>query len=276
MTLETCPLCKGTGWKLVQRGLEDSVRPETGTFAVACDCRAGDRAAQQMERVRVPSRYEHCDFESFVTELADGARYTPEAVRSLKQAKLVAQAFAQEYPGGNDAGLLLIGSAGIGKTHLAIAALKELVRRGHAGLFCDYRDLLKQIQDSYNPDSPASEMAILEPVLRTEVLVIDDLGASKPSAWALETVGYILNTRYNERRVSLLTTNYLDAPAPGPAGPPEPVRMPSRQPIPSHEDTLADRIGHRMRSRLFEMCRTVEIFAPDFRREVRRAGHARA
>ena len=267
-----CPVCKGTGWKLVERELEDSARPVTGTFAVACDCRAGERAAQQMERVRIPRRYEHCDFESFVTELADGARYTPEAVRSLKQAKLIAQAFAQEYPGGTDAGLLLIGSAGVGKTHLAVAALKELVRRGHPGLFCDYRDLLKQIQDSYNPDSPASEMAILEPVLKTEVLVIDDLGASKPSAWALETVGYILNTRYNEQRVTLLTTNYLD----GPVAPEEPVRLPSGRAVAAREDTLADRIGHRMRSRLFEMCRSVEVFAPDFRREVRRAGHARA
>lgn len=272
MASETCPVCKGTGWKLVERGLEDFARPAAGTFAVACDCRAGDRAAQQMERARIPRRYEHCDFESFVTDLADGARYTPEAVRSLKQAKLVAQAFVRDYPGGTDAGLLVIGSAGVGKTHLAVAALKELVRRGHAGLFSDYRDLLKQIQDSYNPDSAVSEMAILEPVLKTEVLVIDDLGASKPSAWALDTVGHILNTRYNERRVTLLTTNYLDASA----APPEPVRLPSGQAVAVREDTLADRIGHRMRSRLFEMCRSVEVFAPDFRREVRRAGHARA
>lgn len=272
MASETCPVCKGTGWKLVARELEDSARPATGTFAVVCDCRAGDRAAQQMERVRIPRRYEHCDFESFITELADGARYTPEAVHSLKQAKLIAQAFARDFPGGSDAGLLVMGGPGVGKTHLAVAALRELVRRGHQGLFCDYGELLKQIQDSYNAESQVTEMAILEPVLKTEVLVIDDLGASKPSAWALETVGYILNTRYNEQRVTLLTTNYLD----GPATPEEPSRLPSGRVVAVRKDTLSERIGERMRSRLYEMCRTVELVAPDFRREVRRAGHARA
>jgi DNA replication protein DnaC len=272
MTLEACPVCKGTGWKLVQRELEDSARPAAGTFAVACDCRAGDRAAQHMERARIPRRYEHCDFESFVTDLADGLRYTPEAVRSLKQAKLIAQAFARDYPGGSDTGLLFIGGPGVGKTHLAVAALRELVRRGHPGLFCDYGELLKQIQDSYNAESQATEMAILEPVLKTEVLVIDDLGASKPSAWALETVGYILNARYNEQRVTLLTTNYVD----GPAAPEEPVRLPSGRTLAIRKDTLSERIGERMRSRLYEMCRAVELVAPDFRREVRRAGQARA
>ena len=55
-----------------------------------------------------------------------------------------------------------------------------------------------------------------------EVLLLDDLGASKPSAWALETIGHILTTRYNEKRVTLLTTNYLDAPD-FVAAPPQPI-----------------------------------------------------
>jgi DNA replication protein DnaC len=270
MQKEACQTCKGTGWKLVRREVDGAGRAAAGTFAVPCDCVAGDRAARQMHRARIPRRYEHCDFENFVTELADGARYTFDAVRSLQQAKLITQGFAKDYPAGTDTGLLLMGSAGVGKTHLAVAALRELVRRGHAGLFCDYRDLLKQIQDSYNSESQVTEMGILEPILKVEVVLLDDLGASKPSAWVLDTLGHILNTRYNERRVTLLTTNYLDAAA----ALSEPVRLPSRQVVPAREDTLADRIGQRMRSRLYEMCRTLEVFAPDFRREVRQAGRA--
>ena len=54
-------------------------------------------------------------------------------------------------------------------------------------------------------------MGVLEPVLQTEILVLDDVGSSKPSLWALETVGHVLNTRYNEKRVTLLTTNFLDS-----------------------------------------------------------------
>ncbi len=111
---------------------------------------------------------------------------------------------------------LLMGPCGAGKTHLAVAALRQIVLRGHTGLFYDYRELLKEIQGSYNPESQTSELGVLEPVLTADVLLLDDLGASKPSPWALETVGHILNSRYNERRITLLTTNYLDTAGPAP------------------------------------------------------------
>jgi DNA replication protein DnaC len=185
---------------------------------------------------------------------------------------MLAQGFVRDYPGSAEKGLLLMGPSGVGKTHLAVASLKELIRRGHAGLFCDYRELLKEIQASYNPASESTEMGILEPVRTAEVLVMDDLGASKPSAWVLDIIGLVLNARYNERRVTILTTNYFDEvpniePAP---------RLPGGQRVAVREDSLGDRIGARMRSRLYEMCRTVEVFAPDFRREVRSVGRAHA
>ena len=182
------------------------------------------------------------------------------------------QGFVRDYPGAAEKGLLLMGPSGVGKTHLGVAALKELIRRGHGGLFCDYRELLKEIQASYNPASESTEMGILEPIRSVEILVLDDLGASKPSAWVLDIIGLVLNARYNERRVTILTSNYFDEPTGGA----EPVRSPTGQRVALREDTLADRIGARMRSRLFEMCRTVEVSAPDFRREVRQAGRARA
>jgi DNA replication protein DnaC len=170
----------------------------------------------------------------------------------------------------------LMGSCGTGKTHLVVSALRQLAERGHTVLFYDYRELLKEIQGSYNSESQSTELGVLEPVLTAEVLLLDDLGASKPSPWALETVGHILNTRYNERRITLLTTNYLDAP-PTAAPPTTAPRLPSGQSVaPAREDLLADRLGMRIRSRLYEMCRTVELFAPDYRREVRQAGRVRS
>jgi DNA replication protein DnaC len=105
-----------------------------------------------------------------------------------------------------------------------------------------------------------------------EVLVLDDLGASKPSAWVLDIIGLVLNARYNERRVTILTTNYFDE---APSAEPVPRAL-GGQRVVVREDAIADRIGARMRSRLYEMCRTVEVFAPDFRREVRQTGRARA
>ncbi|MBZ5527911.1 MAG: ATP-binding protein [Acidobacteriia bacterium] len=274
MALENCTLCQGTGWKVLPR--KDG---SAGKMAVPCDCGMEDRAARVFERAHIPKRYEHCDFESFVTDLSDERSYTPAAARALKDAKMQAEGFSKNYPGSGESGLLLMGNAGAGKTHLAIAILRELLQRGHSGYFCEYGKLLREIQNSYNASSEATEMSILEPVLKTEVLVIDDLGVIKPSDWVRDVIGFILNTRYadasrdlSHTRCTIITTNYLDEPRDKPA----PARDPGGRNVVVREDTLADRIGVRTRSRLYEMCRTVQLQVPDFRREVRQAGRARA
>ncbi|HXN24475.1 MAG TPA: ATP-binding protein [Candidatus Dormibacteraeota bacterium] len=265
-----CSQCRGTGYRTQTMnlfGVEARV-------AVPCDCGEGQRAARQLQRARIPRRYEHCDFDNFDTGLYESEPQATAWNRSLEQAKLVVEAFARDYPAGSEAGLLLMGPCGVGKTHLGVATLKQLAKRGHQCLFYDYRELLKEIQASYNPENGATEMRVLEPVLSAEVLLLDDMGASKPSPWALDTLGHILNSRYNEKRVTLITTNYLEGSAANPA---EPTRQPSGERLSvAREDTLGERVGQRIRSRLYEMCRAVEVLAPDYRREVRQAGRARA
>jgi DNA replication protein DnaC len=302
MAQRGCPHCGGTGWKVVEGDVvldpaaarvpageaeqaeADGVkrfvvsgRPGFSQglprVAVRCDCAEGDRIARILARARVPRRYEHCDFSNFDTDLYEAVPQSASWNRSLEQAKVVVEGFARDFPVGTESGLLLMGPCGAGKTHLAVAALKQVALRGHDALFYDYRELLKEIQASYNPVSQSTEMGVLEPVLTAELLLLDDLGASKPSAWALDTVGYILNTRYNEKRLTLLTTNYLDSSGGAASAP----RLPSGTTVAAaREDELADRVGHRIRSRLYEMCRTVEIIAPDFRKEVRQAGRVRS
>lgn len=249
-------------------------------WAVPCDCTTGNKAERVLAKARVPDRYRHCDFENFETdnEIENASREQLAAWnRSLAQAKLIVQRFAEEFSPvremQSDQGLLLMGPCGAGKTHLAVAALKEIVQRGHSGLFYDYRELLKEIQDSYNAESQSTEMSVLDPVLKAEVLVLDDFGASKPSDWVRDTVGHILNSRYNEKRVTILTTNFLDsdsAIAPAPAARVAGMRSPMT------DDTLTERVGKRIRSRLYEMCRTIEISAPDYRKEIRNISRFRA
>ena len=288
MAQPDCQMCGGTGWKTVERIAEDEKlkrvsweKPVEGTnttrrvWAVPCDCTGIDRAARTISRARIPRRYEHCDFDNFDTDLYEGSGDTIKWNRSLAQAKLVVESFAREFPAGTETGLLLMGTAGCGKTHLAVAALRQLVVRGHTGLFYDYRELLKEIQSSYNPDSQTNEFDVLEPVLSAELLLIDDLGSSKSSDWVRETVGHILNTRYNEKRITLLTTNFLDGPENEIA--PEPMDSHfKRAAAATRDDTLSDRLGTRVRSRLLEMCLTIEVKAPDYRREVRQAGRVRS
>ena len=266
----------------------DAARASKGRWAVPCDCTGKDRTSRILSRARIPNRYEHCDFENFDKDLYDTLPDCHAWNRSLETAKMVVEAFARDYPAVPGTGLLIMGPCGAGKTHLAVAALKQIVLRGYTGLFYDYRELLKEIQGSYNPESQSSELGVLEPVLTADVLLLDDLGANKPSPWAMETVGHILNSRYNEKRVTLLTTNYLDTgpasitsaiPASAPTSMPASRRsfLPSGQAVAgAREENLTDRLGMRVRSRLYEMCRTVELFAPDYRREVRQAGRVRS
>ncbi len=249
---EVCSICGGSGLRVVQ---------ENGRqFAQDCACRIERRAERMLSRAHIPKRYEHCRLENYDTDL-------PYSHRSQGVALLTARKFIEGYPletAGR--GLLLTGSIGVGKTHLAVGILQALVaERGATGLFYDYRDLLKQVQNSYNRQVSATELEILAPVFEAEVLVLDELGASKPTDWVWDTVAHILNTRYNDRRTTIITTNYANA---GPLGIESGPRGVMR------EETLGDRIGERMRSRLQEMCVVVEMQGEDFRQKVKRASFA--
>jgi DNA replication protein DnaC len=237
-------------------------RPDGARVVEACECQAAERAGRLLRRAGIPARYEHCSLESY-----DAGYFGADP--SLAKAFMMAQHFVGDYPvTTKGTGLLLIGSVGVGKTHLAVAILKALIaEKSVRGLFCDYRDLLKQIQHSYNPQVATTEMEILTPVFDAEVLVLDELGATKPSDWVWDTVALILNTRYNNNRTTIITTNLPDLPPGGSTG-----RAAKEQAGSSaREPTLGDRIGEPMRSRLAEMCFVVEMGGEDFRRSVRRA-----
>jgi len=254
--VEVCSVCEGSGLRIVE---EDGRR-----VARACECRVERRTARMLERARIPKRYEHCSLDNYESGLRGSHR-------SLAAAHMRARGFVEEFPvetGGT--GLLLTGSIGVGKTHLAVGILKALLtERGAGGLFYDYRDLLKQVQNSYNQSVAATELEILRPVFEAEVLVLDELGAAKPSDWVWDTVAHILNTRYNDRRTTIITTNYANA---GPLGTEPGTNGSARAAM--REETLGDRIGERMRSRLLEMCVVVEMQGEDFRQKVKRASFA--
>ncbi len=241
---EQCSLCNGTGWKPVET--------ETGTRVARCDCRLQNRPQGLLAGARIPKRYEHCELSNFEF---DGPH------RDLATARMAACRFVEEYPL-DKTGLLLTGSIGVGKTHLAVGIVRELILgKGVACLFYDYRELLKQIQNSYNDSVKMTELDVLRPVFDAEVLVLDELGAVKPTEWVWDTVSLILNTRYNDNRTTIITTNFDDKPAGATTGPRGAM----------HSETLGDRIGERMRSRLHEMCRIVKMEGQDFRQTLRSA-----
>ena len=211
-----------------------------------------------MEHAQIPPRFRQCSFEEF---------YAPSDNSTLQMALVKARGFAEHYPM-VEKGLLFMGNPGVGKTHLTVAILRQLMlQKGVECLFCSFPDLLEQLQESYDPVALRTKAEILNPILDTEVVAIDDLGARRVTDWVEDTVTYILNHRYNQKKPTLLTSNLPDDPAEAS------TRSPSGKVRVS--DTLVDRIGVRVYSRLFEMCEKVPIHAKDFRQEVRVHHHER-
>jgi DNA replication protein DnaC len=244
---QTCPICGGTGWKTIERGKERQ--------AVRCDCRVQDRGSRLLAAAHIPARYEHCGLSNFNTE---GDR------ESLQEALRIATQFVENYPV-EKKGLLFLGRPGVGKTHLGIAILKSLVHKGIPCRFVDYRELLKEVQHSYNQTVQTTELELLQPVLETEVVLLDELGAIRTSQWVWDTVAHILNTRYSENRTTLITTNFEDRAEMALEEEERGEHFTDAERA-MRGETLADRIGGAMWSRLHEMCKPVDMIASDYRR----------
>jgi DNA replication protein DnaC len=223
-----CELCDDTGWKAIAT---DGVRR-----VVRCECWREVQTRRLFDEARIPPRYRACSFESF-------RLYSNEKlVNAVKKVRR----FVDQFPR-VEKGFCLIGPHGVGKTHLAVATLRATLAAGNQGLFYEVSDLLRVIRNTYNPVTKTAEMEILQPLLTAQLLVLDDVGKEKTSEWVEETMTFIVNSRYNQRLVTIFTSNYEDTPD---------INV---------LDSLRVRVGSRMYSRMHEMCDFIEYGGADYR-----------
>jgi DNA replication protein DnaC len=240
-----CVHCGGTGWKIVERdGMSGAAR---------CECFSTGRNDGLRDKARIPPNYEFATLDSFVLP-----QDNPTARSGLGIALRQAMGFARDFPAVAPPGLLFVGEPGTGKTHLAVGVMRALIEKGHECVFFDYQNLLDRIRASYDSSSGTTDREAYGTALDADVLVLDDLGAHRVTEWVEDTVTSIITYRCNHRKPLIATTNLPDPDVTG-----KMVEYTGAGGVAVYKKTLAEAIGTRARSRLFEMCKVIRMPATE-------------
>jgi DNA replication protein DnaC len=218
---ETCPICKGTG--LVREDVPVG-HPDFGKL-FPCVCQQASYRSREVARLRTLGNleaYAHKTFTTFeidYTILEPSEAHLRQIFRDLSEARRQSLSEAQRraaktaaeialrYAEAPDGWLLFEGGYGTGKTHLAAAIANAVIERGAPVLFITAPDLLDHLRGAFGPNSESAYDELFERIRRAPLLVLDDLGAESPTAWAVEKLYQLFNDRHRYRLPTVVTTN---------------------------------------------------------------------
>lgn len=250
---ERCPECRGARYVMkVVEGYD---------VAVPCECASLVSRIGAFNGAQIPAGY--ADKRLSPLGPSDVHGFSDRGLESLKRAKAAVNRYRISLNTGEMKGLLLIGGLGLGKTHLVCGLLSFLaLERGIHCRFVDYHELMARIRATFDDragEDRASE--IIEALVQTPVLAIDDLGKGQGTNWELSVLDQIVTRRYNARRIILATTNYLPEELLERRGPQGLVERRRRD----LGECLEERIGERLVSRLRAACDFHLLEGSDYR-----------
>jgi DNA replication protein DnaC len=230
-----CSLCNDTGWKIVDKDGRE--------FAQKCECQTVEIYKTVGQKSNIPQRFLGYELNSYMPQ---------DENPSQKKAKKVVRKFIDDFPSVKDQkGLLLQGPVGVGKTRLLCSIANALIIKFKAIdiYYIDWNDLVREMRsgESHATRDFFSINELINKLIAADLLLFDELGASKLSEWVQDNVYHIFNKRYNNQKLTVCATNYPDKPI-------------------NNQETLAQRIGTRIRSRLYEMTEVYEIKGTDYRK----------
>lgn len=244
-----CPACEGENFEY----LEDD---RGYSYVRRCRvCGPLDKRIAAFNSATIPRKYtSNTTFDQFSYVDSNGRK-----LGNLERVHLKLYNFATGFSPG-DRGFLLYGDVGTGKTHLLATVIRYLtLEKGLSARFVEFSHLVSSLREGF--DQGLGESALLGPLIETPVLAIDELGKGRNTEWQASVIDEIISKRYNMGLTTLFTTNY----------PIEAVKL-TRDTLGSElrrvaqVETLRERLGDRIHSRLHEMADFVNIDAPDFRK----------
>jgi DNA replication protein DnaC len=211
--------------------------------AYPCSCRPIRQARKRAAAVagRIPKAFREVSFDR--EPIPSIQRAHPDVVREVR---LYCGSLTEQLADGR--GLWFTGDFGTGKTTLAMLISKTAMERNHTVAIYSLPRLLAMLRETFREDSQFSLSQLMDKLCSVDLLHIDDVGAEQTSSWVLEQLYTVVNTRYEDRRSLILTTNLIKADRRRPAHVPEDEwdRRPDAE--------LRAQIGDRTVSRLYEMC----------------------
>jgi len=201
-----CARCRDQGWLSYDVPVD---HPDFGKL-FPCECKRQELEAGRQARLERYSNLGPLTHLTFDTLIETGRSSDPKSQKLFANALAASISYAQNTGGW----LVLTGSSGCGKTHLAAAIANRRIADGQPALFIVVPDLLDHLRSTFSPNSEISYDDLFDQILNAPLLILDDLGTQSSTPWAQEKLFQIINHRFNAKLPTIFTTNLSPAELP--------------------------------------------------------------